>query len=61
MFVGHNPALHLVFEELSQSRINKYPTCSFSSFSLNTNWDKIAPEKCKLRLSVKPKDLINEN
>jgi hypothetical protein len=46
---------------LSQSRINKYPTCSFSSFSLNTNWDKIAPEKCKLRLSVKPKDLINEN
>ena len=61
MFVGHNPALHLVFEQLSQLKINQYPTCSFSGFLLSTNWDKITPEKCKLKLSVKPKDLINEN
>lgn len=32
MIVGHNPGIQMLFESLSSIHIEKYPTCSFSSF-----------------------------
>ena len=41
-FVGHNPALHLLSEELSNEQFVKFPTCSIVKINFDINsWEKI--------------------
>ena len=39
---GHNPALHMLSEDLMEEKINKFPTCSMAYFEFKTdNWKEI--------------------
>ena len=46
---GHNPALHMLSEDLMGEKIRKFPTCSMSYFELKTDdWKKI--NKCDSKM-----------
>jgi phosphohistidine phosphatase len=60
LVIGHNPGLHILTEYLTQTVIEKFPTCSFIKLSNFDSWKDLDANILKLEFFVTPKDLIND-
>jgi len=46
---GHNPTLHMLFEDLAERKIERFPTCSMAYFELKINsWKDLPDSKRKM-------------
>jgi len=60
LVLGHNPGLHLLTEHLTQTVIDKFPTCSFVKLSNFNNWKDLDANILNFEFFVTPKDLTND-
>jgi phosphohistidine phosphatase len=60
LVLGHNPGLQLLTEHLTQTDIEKFPTCSFVKLSNFDSWKDFDANILNLEFFVTPKDLFND-
>jgi phosphohistidine phosphatase len=60
LVLGHNPGLQLLTEHLTQTDIEKFPTCSFVKLSNFDSWKDLDANILNLEFFVTPKDLFND-
>ncbi|MFW5807576.1 MAG: SixA phosphatase family protein [Spirochaetota bacterium] len=49
MIVGHNPGIHEFVEHMSDSRIEKFPTCAFAMLTIDTDkWSNVKYDNAEL-------------
>ena len=60
LVLGHNPGLHLLTEHLTQTDIEKFPTCSFVKLSNFDSWKDLDANILNFEFFVTPKDLFND-
>ncbi len=57
LFIGHNPTLFHLIEELTNERIKKLTTCNLAVITFADAWKKLSKSKCKLKLLYRPKEI----
>lgn len=57
LVVGHNPTLHLMVENLTDTYIKKFSTCNLAVLSYKDSWNNLTSGKCKLKSLYKPKEI----
>jgi len=60
LVLGHNPGLQLLTEHLTQTYIEKFPTCSFVKLSNFDSWKDLDANILDFEFFVTPKDLFND-
>ena len=60
LVLGHNPGLQLLTEHLTQTDIEKFPTCSFVKLSNFDSWKDLDANILDFEFFVTPKDLFND-
>ncbi len=63
LIIGHNPALTYFCNELTNSGINRIPTCGYVQLSSNSHctWSTISETPFKVTAFLKPKALMENN
>lgn len=57
LIIGHNPAIHQVFEQLSGTEIAGYPTCTLSALEILGDWRNIQCQAHNVEHFLSPKRL----
>ena len=57
LIVGHNPAMHVSLEALTNSKIDKFPTGSLAEIASENQWKDISLGECQLKSFIRPKEL----
>ena len=57
LIIGHNPAMHQVFEQLSGTVIAGYPTCTLSALKVLGDWRNIQCQTQNIEYFLSPKRL----
>jgi len=60
LVIGHNPGLHLLIEHLTNTLIEKFPTCGFVKLSNFDSWKDLDANILDLKFFVTPRDLIHD-
>ena len=60
LVLGQNPGLQLLTEHLTQTDIEKFPTCSFVKLSNFDSWKDLDANILDLKFFVTPRDLIHD-
>ena len=55
LIIGHNPAMHQVFEQLSGTEIAGYPTCTLSALKVVGDWRSIQCQAHRVEHFLSPK------
>ena len=58
LIIGHNPAMHQVFEQLSGTAVAGYPTCTLSALTVVGDWRNIQCQVSKVKHFLSPKRLL---
>ena len=54
LIIGHNPAMHHAFEQLSGTEIAGYPTCTLSSLTVVGDWRNIQCQASTVEYFLSP-------
>ena len=57
LLVGHNPAMHILLEEITGKTIDSFSTCALAQICIENSWKDLSLKNCELKSFIRPKEL----